>query len=310
MKNLARSKPNRWIVKAIFVVGLSFVVGHTLYSHSLKEYERGRSLTLNEYVEAFDAYKAELVQSPGSLWPYVLTSLLIAAFLFAFYELFGLAVGWLVWRIHEVAAGKARVLGREEMYTTHGIPQQLDAEVRRELEPGEVIRWIEQPIPRYFTPKAKGFFLFGIPWTAFAIFWTFGAAGFKIPDFSEGMQGFEFFPLFGLPFILIGLGMLSTPLWAYRKALRTMYVITDRRAITFDGGRSMTIRSYPPPKLQDVYRKEKRDGTGDVIISIRAWRDSDGDRQSEELGFLRVRDAKNVERMLKELTEQKPAPRR
>ena len=183
------------------------------------------------------------------------------------------------------------------------MPRKLREKVHRELDPGETIQWMEMPIPRFFTPVATGAFLFGIPWTAFAIFWTWGAAGFRIPDLSEGFKGFGLFPLFGLPFILVGLGMLLSPLWAYRKAFRTAYVITDRRAITFQGGWSTTIRSFPPSKLRSVYRKEKDDGTGDVIIDHRAWRDSDGDSQTEELGFLRIREPRNIERMLNELAE-------
>lgn len=98
--------------------------------------------------------------------------------------------------------------------------------------------------------------------------------------------------------------MLSSPLWEYKKSFKTVYVITNRRAITFDGGWSATIRSYAPEKLHDIYRKEKRDGSGDVIIARRAWRDSDGDRQSEELGFLRIKKPKDIELMLKGLAEQ------
>jgi hypothetical protein len=157
------------------------------------------------------------------------------------------------------------------------------------------------PTARFFTPVSTGVFLFAVPWTAFAIFWICGASDFKIPDFQEG---FDIFPLFGVPFLLIGLAMLSSPLWAYKKALKTIYVITDRRAITFDGGWSTTIRSYPPDKLQDIYRKEERDGSGDVVITRRAWRDSEGDRQTDELGFLRIRNPKEIEKMLKELAEQ------
>ncbi|OVE80721.1 hypothetical protein BVY04_05270 [bacterium M21] len=186
------------------------------------------------------------------------------------------------------------------MKTNKIIPRALQEKVDRELESGERVQWIDMPIPRYFTPASIAAFLFAIPWTAFAIFWTCGASGFKLPDFKEG---FDLFPLFGLPFILIGLGMLSTPFWTYRKALKTVYVITDKRAITFDGGRSITIRSYPPEKLQDIYRKEKRDGSGDVVIARRAWRDSDGDKQTEELGFLRIQNPKEVEDMLNQLAE-------
>lgn len=184
------------------------------------------------------------------------------------------------------------------MRSERSIPRNLRAKVDSELEAGERVQWIDMPIPRYFTPASTGAFLFAIPWTAFAILWMCGAAGFKIPDFKEG---FDLFPLFGVPFVLIGLGMLSSPFWAYRKSFKTVYVITDRRAITFDGGWSTTIRSYPPEKLADIFRKEKKDGSGDVIISRRAWRDSDGDRQSEDLGFLRIPNPKQIESMLKQL---------
>lgn len=186
------------------------------------------------------------------------------------------------------------------MRSNVNVPRDLRDQVDRELERGERVQWIGMPRARFFTPGSTVAFLFAIPWTAFAVFWVCAASGFKIPDFSEGVG---FFPLFGLPFVLIGLGMLSVPLWAYRKALKTVYAITDRRAITFEGGRSTTIRSYPPDKLQDVYRKERRDGSGDVVFARRAWRDSDGDRRSEELGFLRIPNPKEVEDLLDHLAE-------
>jgi len=181
------------------------------------------------------------------------------------------------------------------------IPEKLKAVVDRELSAGEYIHWIEMPTPALFTPVSTGAFLFAIPWTAFAIFWICGASGFKMPDFKEG---FDFFPLFGVPFVLIGIGMLSSPLWAYRKSLKTLYVITNRRAITFEGGFTTTIRSYSPDKLQDIYRKEKRNGTGDVIFARKAWRDSDGDQHTENLGFLRIRNPKDVEKQLQKLASE------
>jgi hypothetical protein len=192
------------------------------------------------------------------------------------------------------------------MRTTTDIPRHLQERVRRELEWDERIEWMDTPVPRFFTPLSTGAFLFAILWTAFAIFWIYGASGFKMPDFGEG--GISFFPLFGVPHVLIGLALLFTPLWAYRKALRTVYVITDRRAITFDGGWSGTIRSYPPDKLQDIHRREKRDGSGDVIIARRALTGSGGDHRSEDQGFLQVRNPKEVEHMLKKLAEQSDRP--
>ena len=178
------------------------------------------------------------------------------------------------------------------------VPRKLKDQVDRELESGERVQWIGMPQARFFTPGSTTAFLFAIPWTAFSIFWICGASGFKMPDFSNGAG---LFPLFGVPFVLIGVGMLSSPLWAYRKASKTVYAITDRRAITFDGGRSTTVRSYLPEKLKDIYRKEKKDGSGDVVIVRKAWHDSDGDRRSEELGFLRIANPREVEDMLNQL---------
>ena len=62
-----------------------------------------------------------------------------------------------------------------------------------------------------------------------------------------------------------------------------------------------------PEKLQDVYRKENKDGTGDVIILKRDWQDSEDRHHVEELGFRHIRDPQKVELMLKNLAQQKPA---
>jgi len=164
------------------------------------------------------------------------------------------------------------------------------------------------PIPTFFTPKNTQLFIFSIVWTLFAVLWTGAAAGFSVPDFKDASGPFEvmrfLFPLFGLPFVLIGLGMFTIPFFNYRNAWKTIYVITDRRAITFDGGWKRTVRSYPPAKLLNIYRKEKSDGTGDVIISYDQWVDSEGDRRTEDLGFLRIREPKRVEQMLRDLARE------
>ena len=56
------------------------------------------------------------------------------------------------------------------------------------------------------------------------------------------------FPLFGLPFVMVGVGMLSSPFWLRRRAKRTCYALTDRRAILWEAGwfGSVEVRSYGP----------------------------------------------------------------
>ena len=183
------------------------------------------------------------------------------------------------------------------------IPNKLRKKVHKELEVGESIRWVEQPIPRFFTASSIGSILFGIPWTSFALFWMWGALGFELPDIREGIQPKDIFALFGLPFVLIGFGMLSSPIWVWLEARKTVYLITNRRAISIQGGIYTTVRSYLPHELKDIYRKEQADGSGDVIISVRLLKDSDGDNRSEEIGFMGVRNVHLVEKMLKQLAQ-------
>jgi hypothetical protein len=196
------------------------------------------------------------------------------------------------------------------MNTIQAIPGELEDKVKRELQAGERIRWMKQPIPRFFTPVSTILFLFGIPWTVFALFWEVTTSWVVLGNISHykevpGMLIFLIvFPLFGLLFLLIGFGMLASPLWARRNALKTVYVITDQRAITFDAG--WTVRSYSPDQLQDIFRRERGDGTGDVIFSQRVWLDSGRDRHKQNLGFLNIREAKRVEQMLRELASQPP----
>jgi len=209
------------------------------------------------------------------------------------------------------------------------IPDKLRKKIDRELEPREVIKWIDQPIPRFFTAVSIVSFLFGIPWTAFTLFWIWTAAGFGSPlvtgfspEFVTGsspqlvagfspqlVAGFSpqlIFPLFGLPFLLIGFCMLLSPVWVWRTAFQTVYLITDKRAISIEGGLMTTVRSYLPEQLKDVYYQESNDGVGNVVITIGFWKDSDGDKRKEEIGFMGIRNPKDVERMLKELADTAP----
>jgi len=185
------------------------------------------------------------------------------------------------------------------------IPTQLRQKINKELEPHESIRWVGQPRPNTSSLiiSCLVVFLFAIPWTAFAVFWTYGVLGYKIPDLRAGFQPEYLFALFGVPFILVGLGLLLSPFWIWRTALKKVYLITNKRAIAFEGANTTTIRSFEPQQLAKIYRRENNDGTGDVVIVVRSWKDSDGDSQKEEVGFLAISNPKQVETLLKELAQ-------
>jgi hypothetical protein len=187
-------------------------------------------------------------------------------------------------------------------YKLSQMPLELRQLIRAEMQPGEALRWVGQPRSRTFLLATIPAVLFGIPWTAFSIFWTVAAAGFALPSFDR-IGWSLIFPLWGVPFILIGFCMLSSPFWAMLAARRTAYVITDRRAIIFDWGWNRTVRSVQPSSFKGLYRREKRDGWGDIILSETVARDSDGDRTRMEVSFVDVENVRDVEKLLKGVTQ-------
>ena len=187
------------------------------------------------------------------------------------------------------------------------IPNNLLALVDAELNDREKIQWIDQPIPVFFSVGAVAIILFAITWTAFSIFWMCGASG--VFDLNKGQ--FEFnglererliFAAFGIPFLLIGLVMLSTPWWGRRSMKRTIYVITDLRAIIFQGTPfAHGITSFYPADITHLYRKQKANGMGDICLCKKHFESGN----SSDEGFENIRNVQEVEQLIRELKETK-----
>lgn len=188
------------------------------------------------------------------------------------------------------------------------LPRETTALIDAELRPGERIVWVGRPIPARFARGSGLTLLFGIPWVGMAIVWIVFAGleffGQSSGDQSAGDQVFKLlWFLGGLPFGLIGFGILYYPLWKRRQARKTAYVITDRRAILFENRwGDMAVRSFEAGQLGELRRVQNPDGSGDLIFS-RDWRtDSDGEQQSTDIGFLAIAEVKSVEDMIRALT--------
>lgn len=180
------------------------------------------------------------------------------------------------------------------------LPPHLQPRVQAELKVGETLVWVGQPNPNRLMLAGFALWLFFIPWTAFSLFWMAGASGFKLPTFDSP---FSFFPLFGLPFLFIGLGGLSTPFWLHYKARSMVYALTTQRALILEGGRSVTVKSYPLAELKHLERTERPDGSGDLIFKEEGYLDSDGDRQRRKHGFFAIQNVRQVERQVESLAQ-------
>lgn len=230
----------------------------------------------------------------------------------------------------------------------YALPDPLRRQVEEELEPGETVRWLGQPEPQGFVWAALFPFLFAIPWTLFSLVWMMAAAG-VLPGFAGpapvpgAIQMDRLgFASFGIPFVLIGIGMLTSPWWIRRslrrRAENSAYVITDRRAIVFDAGytdsasshldnlmifdplpflplllfrNEMRIRSFRADDLNSLERVQRKDGSGDVIIQRgrRAfWMPFPGAMAAPPAGFFSIPNVRDVERQLRALRESADVP--
>ena len=208
------------------------------------------------------------------------------------------------------------------------LPENLRARISPELEPGEKIFWMDQPRPGTgFSWWLMAPSLFAIPWTGFTLFWIAGAVGI----FDKGWAAFQQFDIqrvlfgaFGIPFLLVGVGMFLSPFWAgnrRRKAARdTVYLITDRRALILNAGylgdsllgslaggavlglgkSRYLVTSYPPDKLGNIQRIQREDGAGDLAFGETILTsESNSERTATRDGFFSVPEAREVEKMLR-----------
>src|SRR5262245_59702742 len=129
---------------------------------------------------------------------------------------------------------------------------QTDQAVTRQLDPGEGLLWSGWPSPGRMALSAVPAMLFGVPFGGFAAFWMYMA--YTITSKSTGPDFSNFFPLFGVPFLLIGLGMLTAPLWAYLAAGRTQYALTNKRALIVSNLFSVSVRSFTYEEMGELQR--------------------------------------------------------
>ena len=195
------------------------------------------------------------------------------------------------------------------MSSNLALPPEIQAVVNTELAAGEQVAWSGQPLASRMARKGIILSLVGIPFTGFAVVWM-GMALFIGHEFRESGAGFlswipSLFPLFGVPFLLIGLSMIFSPLWMARQARRTAYLVTERRAIIlaprFFGG--VAVRSFMPSGLGDLQRTQNADGSGDIVFEREWRRGSNGRGRSVDVGFLAVPEVKRVEESIRALID-------
>lgn len=188
----------------------------------------------------------------------------------------------------------------------------LQQALERELRSDEAVQWHGWQLARVEW-KALAIYVFAVPWTAFALMWTaLATTGVsQMGDSGAGWLGWAF-PLFGLPFIAVGLGMLSMPFVPLLQRGRVLYVVTGQRVMKLSLGRELSISSVPAERIGLMHRSERADGSGTLRLAVKIGRDSDGDARTEFFEIGAVTDVISaqtaVERMAADASTAASAP--
>ncbi len=169
------------------------------------------------------------------------------------------------------------------------LPDEVQQRLNNELRSGERVAWSGQTSGA-MASKAS----------CFIVAFCYSVDGVCCLLDGHSRPGESVVCTLGLPFVLIGFAMLSSPAWIKKMARRSVYAVTDQRALTIKAGLfgSFTVKSYSPEQLQDIERTEYKDGSGDLIFHKYYTRDSDGDRRLNREGFEGIPQVKQVEALI------------
>jgi len=148
-------------------------------------------------------------------------------------------------------------------------PGDVQLSAQSELQGGESLLWSGPANPSRSAMSALPAAFFGIPFAGFAFVSMSNAYRntHNLANHHNALpSGFSVFPLFALPFLLIGLGLILSPLLVYLKGRSGVYAVTNRRVMLIAGTTSRSVRSIIPSDIAEVDHRERPDGTGDVLI--------------------------------------------
>ena len=137
----------------------------------------------------------------------------------------------------------------------------VQAQLQSELQPDEHLQWAGRPNPnRLFTAMDIFLIPFSLLWGGFAVFWEVVALTSVLRVGGDALL----FPLFGLPFLVLGLYLIfgRFVVKSYTKR-RTVYAVTDRRVIAVTTAFRRTVRSASLKRLPglEVSTGSGRSGT-------------------------------------------------
>jgi Bacterial PH domain len=190
-------------------------------------------------------------------------------------------------------------------------PNDAQLRAQSELQSGESLYWTGTADPVRASLSALPAALFGIPFAGFAIFWitqAYHATSMMSKSAHNSFaSGFRVFPLFGLPFLLIGLGIVLAPLWALLKSGSTVYAVTNQRVMIISGGSTRSVKSVTPADIVSIDHRERPDGSGDIVIQTTGTMRTNNSVSQVKVALFGIPNVKQVAQQILTLHTQRPA---
>ena len=129
----------------------------------------------------------------------------------------------------------------------------MDEMIRPHLLDGERLLWTGQGERKLFGAVDLFYVPFTLVWAGFAFFWEYTVVtkiGFKPGAGPVGL----IFPLFGLPFVVVGLYITVGRFWYKEwRRQRTFYALTSRRVLILNGRhvQSLSLDALPVLELSE-----------------------------------------------------------
>lgn len=131
------------------------------------------------------------------------------------------------------------------------------------LKPSEHILWVGQPeLGRESSLKMWLFIPFAIIWTLFSLLWTAMAS----TAIKQSKVGGTIFTVFGVPFVLIGVGMLCTPYFTKQQELTTVYMLSDKGAIKVVNSKPYRMVEYDEADFGPVEVTRYKPNRADILF--------------------------------------------
>jgi len=129
--------------------------------------------------------------------------------------------------------------------------------VQKHIDSGERVFWSGKPKQGLIFRGADIFIIpFSLFWCGFVFFWEYSVISHGAPIF---------FPLFGIPFVAVGIYLIIGRFYVdAKKRENTFYAVTSERVMIISGVFRQKLKSLALRTLSEVSVDESKDGSGSI----------------------------------------------